>query len=144
MKNTIIIFVSIFIIIISSVYGIYLEYQTKNREKVKYNQEYEVYLGKTMLGTEVVTVMNKAIDQNEKNKIPKDEKGYYLGNNENTIKIYLKMATIEKTYPMEEFYKNDMKAFVKNFNLIEFKCSSIKYHEKTGLIKELIFEEIEE
>lgn len=123
MRNTILIFVSIFIIIISSVYGIYLEYQTKTRAISKYNQEYEVYLDKTMLGTEVVTVMNKAIDQNEKNKIAKDEKGYYLGNNENSIKVYLKMSTIEKTYPMEVFYNNDMKTFVKNFNLIEFKCS---------------------
>lgn len=123
MKNTIIIFAIIFIIIISSVYGIYLEYQSKKRQVAQYNQEYETYLGKTMLGTEVVTVMNKAIDQNERNKILKDEKGYYADNNENSIKVYLKMVTIEKTYPMEEFYKNDMKTFVKNFNLIEFKCS---------------------
>ena len=123
MKNTIIIFAVIFIIIISSVYGIYFEYQSKKRQVAQYNQEYEIYLGKTMLGTEVVTVMNKAIDQNERNKISKDEKGYYADNNENSIKVYLKMVTIEKTYPMEEFYKNDMKTFVKNFNLIEFKCS---------------------
>jgi len=143
MRNTIIIFAIIFIIIISSVYGIYLEYQSKTRQMAKYNQEYEAYLDKTMLGTEVVTVMNKAIDQNEQNKISKDEKGYYADNNENSIKIYLKMITIDKTYPMEEFYKNGMTTFVKNFNLIEFKCSEIEYHEKTGLIKQMTFEQLE-
>ena len=143
MKNTIIIFVSIFIIIISSVYGIYLEFQAEKRQVAKYNLEYETYLGKTMLGTEVVTVMNKTIDQNEKNKILKDEKGYYIENDENSIKIYLKMITIDKTYIMEEFYKNGMTTFVKNFNLIEFKCSNIEYHKKTGLVKQMIFEQLE-
>ena len=123
MKNTIIVFAVIFIIIISSVYGMYLEIQNEKRQIAKYNIEYETYLGQTMLGTEVVTAMNKAIDQNEKNKISKDENGYYIENNENSIKIYLKMITIDKTYPMEEFYNNGMTTFVKNFNLIEFKCT---------------------
>lgn len=123
MRNTIIIFAIIFIIILSSVYGMYLEIQNEKRQVGKYNLEYETYLNQTMLGTEVVTAMNKAIDQNEKNKIPKDERNYYIDNGENSIKIYVKMITIDKTYPMEEFYNNGMITFVKNFNLIEFKCT---------------------
>ena len=123
MKNTILILAILFIIIISSVYGICIEIKADKRQIAKYNLEYEEYLNKTLLGTDIVTVMNKAINENEKNKIQKDEKGYYIENNENSIKIYLKMITINKTYPMEEFYNNDMTAFVKNFNLIEFKSS---------------------
>jgi len=144
MKNIIIIFTIIFIIIISSIYGIYLEMQADKRQIAKYNLEYETYLNKTMLGTDVVTIMNKAIDQNEKNKTEKDEKGYYKENKENSIKVYLKMITIDKTYPMEEFYNNDMTAFVKNFNLIEFKCVEIEYHKKTGLVSKITFEQLEE
>ena len=143
MRNTIIIFAAIFIIIISSVYGIYLEIEADRRQIAKYNLEYETYLNKTVLGTDVVTIMNKAINQNEKNEIQKDEKGYYIENNENSIKVYLKMITIDKTYPMEVFYNSNMTTFVENFNLIEFKCSEIKYHEKTGRVKELIFEQLE-
>ena len=144
MKNMIIIAIIAFIIVISSVYGIYLNMQAENRQIKKYNLEYEAYLNKNLLGTDVVSAMNKAIDQNEKNNIKKDEKGYYIENNENSIKIYLKMVTIEKTYPMEEFYNNDMIKFVQNFNLINFKCTDIEYHKKTGKIKQMTFEELEE
>lgn len=118
--------------------------QAETRKIIKYNLEYETYLNKEVLGTDVVSVMNKAINQNEKNNIQKDEKGYYIENNENSIKIYLKMITIEKTYPMEEFYNNGMVNFVQNFNLINFKCTSIEYHQRTGKIKQMIFEELAE
>lgn len=144
MKNIIIIAIIAFIIVISSVYGIYLNMQAETRKIIKYNLEYETYLNKEVLGTDVVSVMNKAINQNEKNNIQKDEKGYYIENNENSIKIYLKMITIEKTYPMEEFYNNGMVNFVQNFNLINFKCTSIEYHQRTGKIKQMIFEELAE
>lgn len=144
MKNMIIIAVIAFIIVISSVYGIYLNMQAETRKITKYNLEYETYLNKEVLGTDVVSVMNKAINQNEKNDIQKDEKGYYIENNENSIKIYLEMITIEKTYPMEEFYNNGMVNFVQNFNLINFKCTSIEYHQRTGKIKQMMFEELAE
>ena len=120
MRNTIIIFTVIFIIIISSISGIYLEIKADRRQVAKYNLEYETYLEKTVFGTDIVTIMNKAINQNEINQIQKDEKGYYIENDENSIKIYLKMITIDKTYPMEVFYNNDMTTFIKNFKTFIF------------------------
>lgn len=54
------------------------------------------------------------------------------------------MITIEKTYQMEDFYNTGMTEFVKNFNLILFKCTSIEYHKKTGLISKITIEQIED
>ena len=42
-----------------------------------------------------------------------------------------------------EGYKNDITSFVKNFNVILFKCTNIEYHQKTGKISKLTFEQIE-
>jgi len=53
------------------------------------------------------------------------------------------MITIEKTYPMEEIYNNDITKFVQNFNIVEFKCSEISYHKKTGKISKIVFDELE-
>ena len=61
----------------------------------------------------------------------------------NSIKIELKMITIEKTYPMEEIYNNDITKFVENFNLVKFKCTKIEYHKNTGKISKITFEELE-
>lgn len=106
------------------------------------NSEFERYLNKEILGTEIASLISKVVDKNEKNLVSKNEKGYYIENEENSIKIDLKMTTINKTYPMEEIYNNEMTQFVKNFNLITFKCTSIEYHKKTGKIAKLVFEEL--
>lgn len=106
------------------------------------NEEFEKYLDQEILGVDVASLISKTVDKNEKNLIEKDEKGYYIENDQNSIKIDLKMKTIEKTYPMEEIYNNQIILFVKNFNLIKFKCTSIEYHKKTGKISKLVFEEL--
>ena len=54
------------------------------------------------------------------------------------------MLSNGKTYPMGEFYNNDITRFVQNFNLIKFKCTNIEYHKNTGKVKKLIFEETED
>ena len=143
MKQSLLIILAIIFIVICIVSGTILNIQTENKEISKYNLEYEKYLNKEVLGTEVATLISKVIDQNEKNNVAKDEKKYYINNNQNSIKIDLKMITIEKTYPMELIYKNDITSFVKNFNVILFKCTNIEYHKKTGKVSKLIFEQIE-
>ncbi len=143
MKKTIIILLIPIAIIIFSTCGLLITKNTTIRQIKQENRQYEYYLGKTILGTDITSIINKAIDQNEKNKIPKDEKGYYIENDEDSIKIEIEMITIEKTYPMEEFYKNDMTNFVENFNLIQFKCTNIEYHKKTGKISKITFKQME-
>ncbi|MCI9286877.1 MAG: hypothetical protein HFJ57_02675 [Clostridia bacterium] len=110
------------------------------------NQKYEIYLDKEVFGTDVTTVINKAIDDNEKREIPKDEKGFFIQNDTNSIKVELVMLNGEskETYQMETLNKVGLSGFIKNFNLINFKCSKIEYHDKTKLISKIIFEQTEE
>ena len=70
----------------------------------------------------------------------------YIENEENSIKVELVMLNEDEktTYQMETLQKAGIQGFIKNFNLINFKCSKIEYHEKTKLVKKIIFEQIEE
>lgn len=143
MKQQFFITLAILFIIICIICSVLINLQAEKSEIKKENLEYEQYLDKEILSTELATLISKVVDKNEKNNIQKDEKGYYIDNGENSIKIDLKMTTIDKTYPMEEIYNNKITSFVQNFNLIKFRCISIEYHEKTGRISKLIFEELE-
>ena len=143
MKQSFLLILAIIFIVICIVSGTIINIQTENREISNYNSNYEKYLNKEIRGTEVATLINKVIDQNEKNNVQKDEKGYYIDNNQNSIKIDLKMTTIDKTYPMEEIYNNQITNFVQNFNQIKFKCIKIEYHKDTKKISKMIFEELE-
>ena len=96
--------------------------------------------GKTAVLVE--RIINKVINENEINKVEKDEKGFFIENNENSIKINIKMNTNGKTYQMETFYNNDITKFVENFNLVKFRCNKIEYHKKSGRVSKLYFEEI--
>ena len=143
MKQSFLLILAIIFIVICIVSGTIINIQTENREISNYNSNYEKYLNKEIRGTEVATLINKVIDQNEKNNVQKDERGYYIDNNQNSIKIDLKMTTIDKTYTMEEIYNNQITNFVQNFNQIKFKCIKIEYHKDTKKISKMIFEELE-
>lgn len=142
MKKTLLLIIIPIIIILFSILGLLINKNTTLKYVKQLNSEYEYYLGKQVYGLDLATLINKAINQNEHNKISKNEKGYYIENDENSIKIEVKMLSTEKTYPMEEFYNNDITRFVDNFNLIYFKCSNIEYHKKTGQISKMMFEEV--
>lgn len=143
MKQSLLIVLAIIFIVICLVSATLINIQSEKNAVKQENTEYEKYLNKEILGTDVATLISKVVDQNEKNKVQKDENGYYIDNNQNSIKIDLKMTTIEKTYPMEEIYNSKITNFVQNFNLIEFKCTNIEYHKQTGRISKIIFEELQ-
>ncbi len=143
MKKTLAIIIIIFLIVTFSVINFVLNIQTESRQIKKENMEYEYYLNKEIYGTDVATIINKAIENNKKNNVSLDENNFYIENKENSIKIELKMISIDKTYQMESIYNNDVTTFVKYFNLIKFKCSNIEYHKKTGKVSKIIFEQIE-
>jgi len=67
----------------------------------------------------------------------------YIENEIDSIKVELKMITIENTYNMEAIYANGMTNFVANFNIVKFKCADIQYHKSTGRISRITFEELE-
>lgn len=111
----------------------------------KLNKEYEFYKDKTLLGTDVTTAINKALDSNERNEIPKDEKGFYIENDTNSIKVEIIMYNEDepKVYQMETIQKVGITGFINNFNLIDFTCSKIEYHEKTKMVRKIVFEQVE-
>ena len=154
-KATWMILILLFIMTVSTVLFAKNLEADKNAIK-KENLEYERYLGQNIYGAELATIINKAIDENEKNKVRKDEKNYYIENEENSIKIYINMKTVEKTYLMEEIYNNNITEFVKYLgskikenekiitveDTLELHCQTIEYHKKNGKIRSIIFEEI--
>ena len=144
MKKTLLLVSIPILVILFSTIGLLITKNTTNRLLKQENSKYECYLNRTIYGTEVATIINKAINQNENNQVQKDEKKHYIENNENIIKIEIKMLTTGKTYPMEEIYNNDMTQFVQNFNFIQFKCTKLEYHKSSGKVKKLLFEEVEE
>lgn len=142
MKQTVLIIAIPIVIILFSICGLFITQKTTIRNIKKYNSQYEYYINKSIYGTELVTLINKVVNENEINKVEKDEKGFFIENNENSIKINIKMNTNGKTYQMETFYNNDITKFVENFNLVKFRCNKIEYHKKSGRVRKLYFEEI--
>lgn len=142
MKQSLMLVLAIIFIVICIVCLNLINMQNQKKGIEKQNSEYEKYLNKEIIGTELASLISKAIDQNEKNNIAKDENGYYINNEQNSIKIDLKMITIHKTYPMESIYNNKIINFVQNFNTIKFKCTKIEYHKQSGKVSKLIFEEL--
>lgn len=142
MKKTLISIILIIFVLTASTYLFLLNLQNKQKAVRDENQEFEYYLNKTIYGKDLATIIDRAIDKNEKNRIEKDEKNHYIENEENSIRIEVKIEETKKTYAMEEIYKNNIQEFMKHFNLAKFTCTMIEYHNKTGKIKKMVFQEI--
>lgn len=136
------IFLAITVIIICGIYGIYINYKAIYNTSKKSNYEYQKYLNKEVYGSDLMTVINKAIDNNEFNNVEKNNKGYYNDNNQNSINIEIKMLDNDYTYKMETIYNGGIQNFLKYYSGIKFKCTNIKYHENTNKVKYMLFEQI--
>lgn len=131
-------------IIISVVFVVkYKDYQKKHEEITKFNLEYEYYNKNDLNGLDITTLINKAISNNEKFAIPKDENGLYVLDDENSIEIYITMIINNTTYRMEKINQLDINAFIRYFGEIGFKCTDVQYHKKSGKISSMTFEATE-
>lgn len=143
MKNKIIIIVIIFLIILSvSAYMVY-NYRKSVISSQKVNETYKAYYDTEILGTELISVINKTVDFNEQNGIQKDENGMYIENDNNSIKIYIsfKYEDDYQTVEMEKISNNGTDNFRKVYSTASFKCTEISYHDKTKNVKALTFTE---
>lgn len=138
----IVIFFGIIIIIICGISYIFLNYKANYNMSKKANLEFENYLNEEIYGTDLSTVINRAVDNNEKNEVEKNNKGIYLDNGKNSISIEVKIIDNDSIYQMETFYKNGMQNFLNYYSNIKFKCTNIKYHESTKKVKYMLFEQI--
>ncbi len=138
-KNVILISVILLIIIVICTIGISINTKRISAQK-QANKEYEQYLENDMYGTDVITLINKAIDSNQKNNVQTDETGKYIENEDNSIIIEVVMITNEEknqttAYRMETIDKVGIGEFIANFNTAKFKITNIQYHTQTGKIK---------
>lgn len=135
-------FFIIVIIIISGISYIFLNYKSNYNISKKANLEFENYLNEEIYGIDLATVINRAVDNNEKNEIEKNEKGIYLNNDKDSINIEIKMLDNDSIYQMETFYNNGIQDFINYYSKIKFKCIDIKYHKNTNKVKYMLFEQI--
>lgn len=105
------------------------------------NAQYESYYKKEIYGTDVATIVNRAVNDNENNNVKKDSNGFYIENNTNSIKVEVKITDNDTTYNMETLYNGGMTNFVKYYNNVQFECTKIEYHSETKKIKYILFEQ---
>lgn len=144
MKKIFVLICVIFFIITFVIIFNFKNVHKKNEEITKFNANYELYNSQNLNGLDIITVINKAISNNEKYEIPKDKDGLYILDDEYSIEVYVTMIINEKTYRMERINDLGINSFVAYFGEVSFKCTDVEYHEKTGRISSLTFEATEE
>ena len=140
MKKIVIFFV-IIIAIVATVAYLYLNTLASNNTAKRENLEFTSYYKKEVMGGEIVTLINKAIDNNVVNNVETDENGNYIDNENNSINIDIKFIDNDQTYRMEALNKSGLDNFMKYYNTIKFKCMKIDYHKATGKVKYMYIEQ---
>ena len=142
MKKILIVIFCIVCIILALIFVKYKNFLAEKANIKAQNLEYEETLNKQILGTELTSVINKAVDNNEKNKVQKDDQGFYIKNETNSIQIEVKTTDNDKeeTYKMESFYNNGMIEFVHYYDTIYFECTKIEYN-PLGKVSYMLFEQ---
>ena len=137
-----IIFLVIVLIIVATVAYMYLNYKaTYNEAQVK-NVQYESYNGKEIFGTDLATLINKAVDGNTKNNIQKEDSGLYTDNGTDSIRIDILFTDDNEVHSMEEIYNSGTDTFMQYYNQIRFKCTKVDHHSKTGRVSYMYFEQV--
>lgn len=141
MKKLAIFFLTIIVIIVGISY-MYMNYKANYYINQKENYQFSSYYNKELKGNEIATLINKSYDNNLSNNVAKDKKGKFIENDNNSIKMDIKMLDIDKTYDMETLNSGGMDKFVQYYGQITFKCTKIDYHSSTGKVKYMLIEQI--
>lgn len=141
MKKYIITILILIAIVISSVLYAYNTYKKNVQDLKNYNNEFTKYENTEIAGTEIASILNKAVNNNEQNNVNKDEQGIYIENDENSIKIDIYIKDNDTTYSMEKIYNMGVEKFINSFSLETFKITETQYHNKTGKIKYIKLEQ---
>lgn len=142
MKKIILFILTISLVITSILlYNIYQKNENIAKSGID-NKAYESFYNKEVLGTDIISIINKATDSNEKNVVKKDKDGNYIENDENSIKIEIKFKELDQVITMERINRIGIQQFWQNYGALNFKCTKIEYHSKTNRVKYMYFEEI--
>ena len=142
MKKTFLILLTVIVIaILISSYYIY-NARLMETSAQKNNKQYEEYCSKKIIGTQLISLINKAIDNNEKNEVLKQPNSiYYENNNKNSIQITVKFTEEDRIIKMEDIAEKGTENFVKYFSTAIFECTKVEHHKDTQYIKSLHFEQ---
>ena len=138
----IIFFCLILVIIVSTIYYMYLNNIFIYKSAKKDNIGFEIYQNQEIKGNELASIINKVIDSNEKNKIQKDNDGMYIENTTNSIKMEINFLDNDTIYNIESIYNSGIENFIYYYGDINFKCEEIKYHDQTKKIKYMKFTQL--
>lgn len=142
MKKIVIFILLIMLTIVAIIGANVYNYNIKKNEAIRNNKKYESFYNVEILGTDLASLINKIEDSNVKNNVEKDENGKYIDNKENSIKLEVKFLETEEIIQLETIKKIGMKQFIQNFGAMSFKCTKIEYHQKTGKVKYMFFEQM--
>lgn len=142
MKKIIIIISVIVICIVISITYAYSMYKSDLNQVQKFNNEFSKYIDQEFYGNEVATIVNLAIDNNERYKIPKDSTGKYIEDDSYSVRADIYITDSEKVYSMELLNLGEISNFVNNYSNVKFKCTKVEYHKKTKRLSYLYIEQI--
>lgn len=122
MKKIILIILGLLAIAIAIILVKISDNNIKKNNVSSFNIEFEEYKDKTIYGADILSIINKAIDNNEEYKIEKDENGYYKEDENYSVKIDLTLLTkdkegniIETLYSMERLVEVRIRWIYKKF-----------------------------
>lgn len=123
----------IFIMQISSMKDVKKQYDTEVEFFKKYEDtQFDV--------NDFISMMNKAIENNEKYEIKKDKNNLYIEDDKYSIKIYLKLDDNESLVPMEKLMLSEEGGALtinRLFSDIIYKIEDIEYHKSTKRVKKV-------
>lgn len=124
------------VIIIMVVISIKIADNSKKQKSISgFNAGFEEYINKTIYGADVLTIINKAIDNNKFYNIKKDEKDFFIDDDNYCLKVELTLLSSnekeevqEVVYQMEVLEKARLDKFITSFSLTAFECTDIEYN----------------
>ncbi len=115
----------------------------KQAEQLKiFNDQYEVYNRKLLRGVDVISVINKVLDNNQKYGPSEYDEPNYLMQVELEIKETVGNLQKGNTYLLEDYIK--MRQNTENFTDFKrkvFDCKEIQYNRETGRVNYICFTE---
>ena len=123
MKKVILLILAILAIIIATISYLYMTNKANYEMAQKQNVQYESYYQQEIYGPDLATLINKAVDDNNKNDVEKTKKGKYIENTTNSINIDIKFTDDNTIHAMEEIYNGGISTFIQYYNQIKFKCT---------------------
>lgn len=108
---------------------------TKINKTLKFNVGFEEYKDKTLYGADILSIINKASENNDIS--------------EEKVEVEIILLSLDKEgninevrKPMEALKKAGLDGFIKSFSLTPFECTSIEYS-KTKRISKIVVKQLE-